>query len=145
MIKGTQVSLIHKTLGYLGLLPFWGLMWMHLTDWPEAYFLLLTYGALITSFLAGTLWMGAMQQERAGQGSGVYAILSNLVMLLSWGLLWLYPLTGMLYLLALLIAALYLIEQIAMAQTYDKSYLRLRGQLTFFACLALICAEMFSI
>lgn len=131
---------IHSILGYLGLIPFIGLSALHISGWQIAYDILISYSALIISFLAGVLWMSSMQAKL----SASYAVLSNLIMLASWAVLWGGQSFGGLYSFSLLFITLYLIEYRTLQPHYPVEFFTLRGRLTLIATISLLAAELFS-
>lgn len=131
---------IHQLLGYLGLIPFIGLSALHIYGWSPAYELLVTYSALIISFLAGVLWMAAMDRNL----SLWLALLSNVVMLASWALLIINPGSGVLYAFTLLLITLLMVEKRQLKAHYPSRFYELRSRLTLIASIALFSAELFS-
>lgn len=131
---------IHTILGYLGLIPFIGLSALHIYQWLPAYELLVTYSALILSFLAGLLWMSAMDTERSIR----LAIASKGIVLASWALLYLNPGHVILYAFSLLFILLYLFETLYLKSLYPSGFFSLRSRLTVITTLSLFSAEMFS-
>lgn len=131
---------IHQVLGLLGLIPFIGLAILNILNWFSAPFLLVSYAALIISFLAGVVWMQAMQAQK----SYWLAIGSNLFMLASWGLLLLAAYgvqQGIFYALACLLLLVYLLEYFTLKTHYPNDFFSLRTWLTLIASISLIITD----
>lgn len=131
---------VHHILGYLGLIPFLGLAVLQLSDdiyAIHAYSLLVHYSALIITFLAGVIWMAGIHFQK----NLWLALFSNIVMLISWLLLWLSP-NGVLYFLTILLLSVYFVEYASLKTHYPESFFTLRTRLTLIASVSLIFAEI---
>ncbi len=129
---------IYQILGHAGLIPFVGLAILAVMDWAPAQSLLVSYGALILTFLGGTVWMLAMQKQLHWS----IAVVSNLTMLLAWVVLVLFlqvPNIGLLAL-AILYSAFVTFENQIMRSHYDDDYFRLRLILTIVAVISMMVA-----
>lgn len=126
----------HQFLGYAGLLPFIILALGSMGASPHARIFLLSYAALIFSFLGGILWGLSVKQSLPAHAS----LVSVSCMLWSW--LWLLmPAYNWFWLAALSFAALWLYEWLLLGRYYDRDFLRLRGQLSLVAALSLVVAN----
>ncbi len=127
---------IYQLLGHAGLIPFVGLAIVAVTGWAPAQSILVNYAALILSFLGGSIWMLAMQKQLHWS----IAIISNLVMLLAWVVLVLFPANIALLALAILFSSLITFENQIMKVHYSEEYFRLRLILTIVAVISLMVA-----
>ena len=127
---------IYQLLGHAGLIPFVGLAIVAVTGWAPAQSILVNYAALILSFLGGSIWMLAMQKQLHWS----IAIISNLVMLLTWVVLVLFPANIALLALAILFSSLITFENQIMKVHYSEEYFRLRLILTIVAVISLMVA-----
>ena len=125
---------IYQVLGHAGLIPFVGLAIIAVMGWAPAQSMLMKYAALILSFLGGTVWMLAMQKQLHWS----IAIISNLVMLLSWVVLMLFPPNIGLLALAILFSSFITFENQIMKPHYDEAYFRMRLVLTIVAVISLM-------
>ena len=131
---------VHLILGYAGLIPFIGLAIMAIAGHDEASYYLLTYAALILSFLGGIVWMATI----AAKKHWGLAVLSNAVMLVAWVAVifsntrWSLPLIGVLML------ALLFIESRYLRQEYTDDFFTLRKYLTIIAAASLFSTAVFS-
>jgi hypothetical protein len=128
---------VHFILGYLGLIPFIGLAGLSWWGWALADMILLSYAALIMSFLAGNVWAYSIEYKLHWS----VALFSNGVMLLSWLALWLHAMPGILYWLAILMMVLIIVEYWQLGDVYESSFLKLRTILSLTAAVSLIVAE----
>jgi hypothetical protein len=131
---------IHLILGYSGLIPFIGLSALTIYGWQPAQFLLLSYAALILSFLGGVVWMATIQAEK----HWLIAVASNLAMLLAWLAVIFrnnpFSLPGV----AALMLGLLWLESEYLQEQYTKAFFILRKHLTFIAALSILCADFFA-
>ncbi len=125
---------IYMILGHAGLIPFVGLAIIAVTGWPPAQSMLMKYAALILTFLGGSVWMLAMQKQLHWS----IAIVSNVVMLLAWVVLMLFPPNIGLLALAILFTSFLTFENQIMKPHYGEDYFRLRVILTIVAVLSLM-------
>ncbi|KUJ71079.1 DUF3429 domain-containing protein [Thiomicrospira sp. WB1] len=134
-----------KPLGYAGLLPFILLslaLW-----WPAPYLpadllaqALLTYSALIFSFLSGLLWFGSfVLGQHSRQQASQMLWLSIVAMPWSWSwFLWNHFAPGLTFLAAgLSYVLLWAYERETLAHIYPQGFFVLRTHLTFAAALSL--------
>lgn len=127
-------------LGSAGLLPFVlgaAGVWFFPLEWADlAATALLTYAAVIVSFLGGIHWGLAMPQARAPRGWLIWGVLPSL---LAWAGLLLNSAWGL-----LLMAASLILCYVVDAQIYRPlklgSWLILRGMLTFVAVVSCLAA-----
>ena len=131
---------VHLMLGYAGLIPFIGLAGAMIYGVKDAEYLLLTYAALILSFLGGIVWMAAMSANKHWS----LAIISNLVMLLAWTSLIFRDISWSLPLIAILMVGLQLLETRYLKDVYSREFLTMRRNLTLIASLSLFSAYLLS-
>ncbi|WP_019894763.1 DUF3429 domain-containing protein [Hydrogenovibrio halophilus] len=139
-----------KPLGYAGLTPFIGLSLML---WLQPAFLnttllaqaLLSYSALIFSFLSGLLWFGSLviglhDQRQASQTLWI----SVVAMLWSWSWFWWAMLApGLVFLAAgLSYLLLWVYEREILAHWYPQGFFALRSRLSLVAAFSLWLAAM---
>lgn len=129
---------IYLMLGHAGLIPFVGLAILAIMDWSPAQPILVKYGALIMTFLGGTVWMLAMEKKLHWS----VAVISNVIMLLAWVVLVLFlPVPNIALLaLAILFSAFVTFENQIMRPHYHEDYFRLRLILTVVAVISLMVA-----
>lgn len=126
----------HRYLGYAGLVPFVVLSLASLADIEHAHFFLLSYAALIFSFLGGILWGQSLQLRLAPHAS----LVSISCMLWAW--LWLLmPGYDWVILAALSFVMLWLYEWFLLRQHVAKGFLQLRGQLSLIAAFCLLISK----
>ena len=129
---------IHSILGYAGLIPFIGLAILTWQGWPNAYFYLLTYAALILSFLGGVVWLATIQSNH----HWLIAVASNVAMLLAWLAVIFHESGWALSLIAATMLAHFIIEKHYLRLAYDEAFFRLRKHLTYIAVLSIISADV---
>ena len=134
------MTVIHKILGYLGLIPFLALSSLAIYGWSYANTLLISYSLLIVTFLAGILWSMTLKYHL----SSWLAIFSNMVMLASWGLMLISDMHGIYYAISILFILVYLVETFTLKDLYPEGFYTLRSQLTLIAVLSLLNAQIFS-
>lgn len=128
----------HSRLGYAGLIPFIGLTALVLQSFPGASYWLLTYAALILSFLGGLLWSGSLNRQVPTH------VLFVSVGVMIWAWVWLllpqfsWYLPG-----SITFVLLWLYERIFLGDTYPREFMRLREWLTGLAALSLFLAGSF--
>lgn len=129
---------LHQLLGYAGLIPFIGLALLTVTGiYPVSSEWLLSYAALIFSFLGGLLWLVSMQYELPKH----VPVVSVSVMLWAWcWMLW--PAFNWFWLAAWSFLGLWLYEKFYLASVLSLAFLRLRGQLSLIAAISLIAAAL---
>ena len=131
---------IYILLGYAGLIPFVGLAALILYGVNTADYLLLSYSALILSFLGGVVWMAALQSSK----HWTLVLFSNLLMLTAWLTLifpdssWSMPVLACLYLLLLWTENQYL------RNYYFPEFFNLRRNLTLIAAFSLFTSATFT-
>ena len=130
---------IHYTLGYAGLIPFIGLSVLTLMDDSVSHFALITYAALIASFLGGTLWMISVKEDLPMH----VAITSNVIMLLSWLLIIFYKVDGIYYLASALFVSVICYERRYIKHLYSPEYLQLRTWLSSIVAVCLVSVAIF--
>lgn len=127
----------HHMLGYAGLIPFYGLAIMSWLGFLYAIDWLLSYAALIFSFLGGLLWYASVVENLPRQ----VVIISVSTMLWAW--FWLLsPTHYWLWLAALSFIGLHLYERKQLSDVYSTELMRLRGHLSYGAALALWLAAL---
>lgn len=127
----------HRYLGYAGLVPFVVLSLAAVADIEHAHFFLLSYAALIFSFLGGILWGHSLQLRLPPHAS----LVSISCMLWAW--LWLLmPGYDWLILAALSFVMLWLYEWFLLKQRIDRDFLKLRGQLSLVAAFSLLLSSL---
>ena len=129
---------LHQLLGYAGLIPFVVLAMLTVTGvYAASIEWLLSYAALIFSFLGGLLWLVSMQYELPKH----VPLVSVSVMLWAWcWLLW--PTFNWFWLAAWSFLSLWLYEKFYLAAVLSPAFLRLRGQLSLIAAISLIAAAL---
>ncbi|MCV6611982.1 MAG: DUF3429 domain-containing protein [Amphritea sp.] len=135
--QSLQLTDTHRTLGIAGLMPFIGLSLVAISG-SELYSLyLLTYAALIFSFLGGVLWFVSLNQQAPGH----LAWISVSVMLWAWS--WLHPqFPAALLLAAASFIGLHLYERYYLAGLYPQAFMTLRSMLTVIASVSLAVAAL---
>ncbi len=129
---------VHHMLGYAGLLPFIGLAAAMVYGVKEAEFLLVTYAALIVSFLGGIVWMVSLSSEK----HRLWAVTSNLAMLLAWVCVILREINVTLPLIAILLLVLQLLESRLLGDVFAQEYRTMRRRLTLIASISLFSAYL---
>ncbi|MDX1347593.1 MAG: DUF3429 domain-containing protein [Thiomicrorhabdus chilensis] len=134
--------MLYKILGYAGLIPFLalaGLSHVALFEW-EAQLVLLSYAAMIFSFLGGVLWGASVISVRDEEPSMGVLWISVVSMLWAWGWLlgafW-WPEFNFLWLASVSFLLLWFYETHAMAKTFPFFFVRLRRDLSWVAALSL--------
>ena len=129
---------LHQLLGYGGLIPFVGLAIINMTGaFPNSSEWLLTYTALIFSFLGGLLWLVSMQYQLPNH----VPLVSVSMMLWAWcWLLW--PDINWFWFAAWSFLSLWLYEKFYLSMVYSPDFLRLRGQLSLTAALSLMATAL---
>lgn len=126
----------HRYLGYGGLIPFVILGLASLADISHARWFLLSYAALIFSFLGGILWGQSLIKKMP-----VHCSLVSVSCML-WAWLWLLlPAYNWLWLAALSFVTLWLYEWLLLRPQLDPAFIRMRGQLSSIAALSLVLAN----
>ena len=119
--------------GYAGLTPFIGLSLMALSGYPNAEHWLLSYAALIFSFLGGILWQASLKDDLPAH---VTAIALGAML---WAWLWLLiPFTYWHSVAALSFIGLWLYERRYLQGSYIQGFLQLRCQLSTGAAASLM-------
>ena len=140
LVIGEPMQKVHLILGYAGLIPFIGLAILAIAGYEEASYFLLTYAALILSFLGGIVWMATIAAKKHWS----LAVVSNVVMLIAWVAVivsntsWSLPLIG-----ALMLGLLF-IESRHLRSEYTDDFFRLRKYLTFIAAASLFSTAAFA-
>ena len=135
-----NIQPVHYVLGYAGLIPFIGLAAMQIAGWSMAQLLLLSYAALILSFLGGTIWTATLVYRLHWQ----VALFSNIMMLMSWLALAFHHVPGVLTWVATLLALLMFYEFWKLGSHYRLGLMKMRLILTLVAASSLISASLFS-
>jgi len=127
----------HRYLGYAGLIPFIVLSLASLADIQHAHFFLLSYAALIFSFLGGILWGCSLQLRLTPHVSlvSISCMLWAWLWLLMPGYDWLIPA-------ALSFVLLWLYEWFLLKQRMNRDFLKLRGQLSLVAAFSLLLSSL---
>lgn len=135
---GSSPSLLARQLGYAGLLPFLGAATASWVGGPElqpiAAMVLLTYAAVIVSFLGGIHWGWAMAHP--GQGSSTALAWGVTPSLVAWTALLMPSSTGGLWLSAAALALCWAVDRPLYRQRGLAAWLPLRTQLS---TVALLC------
>lgn len=132
------MSRLHTLLGYGGLLPFILLSLLIVSGYSAATGWLMTYVALIFSFLGGLLWVASIKVPLPNH----VAVISVASMLWAWCWL-LFPAVNWFWWAAWSFLGLWLYEKRFIAEFYGVTFMRLRLQLTLIAALSLILAALF--
>ena len=132
------MSRLYQLLGYGGLIPFVGLALLTVTGvYPASSEWLLSYAALIFSFLGGMLWLVSMQYQLPKH----VPLVSVSLMLWAWcWLLW--PAFNWFWLAAWSFLGLWLYEKYCLSMVFSPAFVRLRGQLSLIAALSLMAAAL---
>jgi hypothetical protein len=126
-----------RFLGFFGLIPFILLAVADLGGSHHAAIFLISYAALIFSFLGGLLWGQGLTKPMPLHSS----LVSVSAMLWAW--VWLLmPGYNWFWLAALSFIALWLYEWLLLRRWIDPAFLRLRGQLSFVAAVCLLIAAI---
>lgn len=135
MLQTNPINSTHRLFGYSGLIPFLALP-LTIAMYGNQYDLwLISYAALIFSFLGGILWMASLQVELPKHTLWV----SILVML--WGWCWvLFPAVFNLQMAGLSFLLLWLYEKSFLTKAYSPSFWKLRTDLTAIAGSALFAS-----
>ncbi|SEG09985.1 DUF3429 domain-containing protein [Marinobacterium lutimaris] len=129
----------HSRLGYAGLIPFIGLSALALQSFPGASYWLLTYAALILSFLGGLLWCASLNRQVP-----THALFVSVGVMI-WAWVWLLMPQFSWYLPgAITFVLLWLYERIYLSDAYPREFMRLREWLTGLAALSLFLAGSFA-
>jgi hypothetical protein len=139
-----------KPLGYAGLLPFALLclaLWWPPGSLPSDFLTLalLSYSALIFSFLSGLLWFGSFVLGQHSRQQATQALwISIVAMLWSWSwFLWGHFAPGLTFLAAgLSFVLLWTYERETLAHIYPRGFFALRTHLTFGAAFSLWLAGL---
>lgn len=135
-----KIQRVHYLLGYLGLIPFVGLAALQVAGVVNSNIYLLSYSALILSFLGGTLWSSSITLKL----DWPVAVVSNLVVLFAWAALVFHQTPAVLGLMALLLIGLLVFEHIQLGRLYHSSLMRLRNILTIGSSASLVYAALFA-
>lgn len=136
MFQTKQIDNTHKVFGYSGLIPFLALPVGVALFGPPYNTWLISYAALIFSFLGGVLWMASLQQDSPKHTSWV----SIIVMLWAWCWL-LFPFAFNFHITGLSFFLLWLYEKSFLTHTYSSSFWQLRTHLSAIAGSALILGD----
>lgn len=130
----------HRLLGYAGLIPFIGLALLSFSDaYPASHQWLLSYAALIMSFLGGLMWHASLQHQLPRHVSIVS------VMLMLWAWCWLlFPNVNWFWWAAWSFLAVWLYEKRYLSAVYSPAFMRLRAQLSLVAAFSLIATALLS-
>lgn len=134
--------MLYRLLGYAGLIPFLGLAVLSqvtVLDW-DVQLVLLSYAAMIYSFLGGVLWGAAVVSGRHEKGGHSLLWVSVISMLWSWGWLlgtFLWPEFNFLWLASGSFLLLWLYETRVMNGVFPELFMRLRRNLSWVAALSL--------
>ncbi len=132
-----MITKSHRILGYAGLLPFLGLAVMSWLGYLYAIDWLLSYAALIFSFLGGLIWYVSSVEKLPRH----VLIVSISTMLWAWCWL-LSPTHYWLWLAALSFIGLHLYERQQFHEIYSAELMRLRAHLSYGAAFFLWLAAM---
>ena len=129
---------IHPLLGYGGLLPFIGLAILVVSGYQAASGWLISYAALILSFLGGLLWLASVKARLPAH----VAMVSVVLMLWAWCWL-LFPAINWFWWAAWSFLSLWLYEKRYIADFYGAELMRLRLHLSLIAAFSLMLAALF--
>mgnify|MGYP001077547725 CR=1 FL=1 len=130
----------HYVLGYAGLIPFVGLSVLVALDTPMAEGWLLSYAALIFSFLGGVQWMATLKADDTNNLT-LKQVVSVSVMLWAW--LWLIvPQVDWFIWAGLSFWLLWVYERVTLMAFYSTAFMQMRRNLSFVAGLSLISAGL---
>lgn len=133
MFQAKQIDNEHRVFGYSGLIPFVTLpIAIALIGTPYSTWLM-SYAALIFTFLGGVLWMASLQEGSPKHISWV----SIIVMLWAWCWL-LFPYAFTFHITGLSFFLLWLYEKSFLTKIYSSSFWQLRTHLSAIAGSALI-------
>lgn len=137
-----QTTPIIKTLTYMGALPFYLALLLYLTDQiflgVESVNWFLSYGLVILSFMAGTLWGQVIRSDDKGSCTTMaIVVISNFITLVAWVIFLLAQLSTAIVLITLGFIALYVAEVFLLKSNKQPSYyLSLRLKVTSLVVLA---------
>lgn len=130
-----ELSFWHRFGSYTGLIPFFGLSLMTIAGFSFAPAALISYAALIFSFLAGIIWFASLKHPEQ-----VHITLISLAAML-WSWCWiLFPNIDWSGAAALSFALLWLYERKTLSDDYGDQFMTLRQWLSSGAALSLILA-----
>ena len=132
------LSTWHRWGGYTGLIPFAGLSLISIAGYNWAQPALISYAALIFSFLCGIVWFVSLKRPQVGH----LAIVALGGMLWSWCWI-LFPAINWSGIAGLSFALLWFYERRFLSQDYGAVFIKLRLQLSSGAALSLLAAFMF--
>lgn len=132
------MSRLHTLLGYGGLIPFIALSILTVSGYSAAAGWLISYAALIFSFLGGLLWVASIKVPLPRQ----VAVVSVVLMLWAWCWL-LFPAVNWFWWAAWSFLGLWLYEKRFVADFYGAGLLHLRLQLSLIAALSLLLTALF--
>lgn len=131
------LSVWHRWGGYTGLIPFIGLSALSIAGYERAQPALISYAALIFSFLCGVIWFVSLRRPQTGH----IALVALGGMLWSWCWL-LFPSIDWSGIAGLSFALLWLYERATLRQDYGEAFLKLRLQLSSGAAISLLLAYL---
>lgn len=141
MGKGHRVLAIVLT--YLGTLPFWLLIVVSfIAPQFEAQRAFLAYGAIIASFMAGTLWRSALN----GRAGVFVTLFSNVLALVAFATLLIGSITIVLLAQMILFGLLLVVDASTIVEDDDlRWYLKLRGSVTLVVLFAYCTMTLYSV
>ncbi|WP_415901651.1 DUF3429 domain-containing protein [Neptuniibacter sp. QD29_5] len=132
------LSNTHRLFGYFGLIPFVGLAILSVEKGAPFDEWLLSYAALIYSFLGGVIWFASMAIGTAKHQTWVA------IMAMLWAWSWLvYPLPHTLFVAGVSFFVLWLYEMRSLVSIYPKIFWKLRSHLSIVAGTSLIISGLF--
>lgn len=140
LVIGEPMQKVHIILGYAGLIPFVGLSILAISGYEDAEYLLLTYAALILSFLGGIVWMATITANKHWS----LAVLSNAVMLIAWAAVVFGDSIWALAVIAVVMLGLLFIESRYLRSDYADDFFKLRKHLTVIAAFSILCTVVFA-
>lgn len=126
------MSRLHYVLGYGGLVGFIGLTALIWLDWSTASGWMLSYSALIVSFLGGMLW----QQSLISQTQQHVPVVAIILMLWPWLAIMLFP-ERWLILAAITLLLIWRYERRFLSEHYPAEFMQMRGILSISAAILL--------
>ena len=140
---GKRHRVLAIVLTYLGTLPFWLLIVVSLiAPQFEAQRAFLAYGAIIASFMAGTLWRSALN----GRAGVFVTLFSNVLALFAFATLLIGSITIVLLAQMILFGILLVVDASTIVEDDDlRWYLKLRGSVTLVVLFAYCTMTLYSV
>ena len=142
------MTFVHSLLGYAGLIPFVMLPVLFALGYLSTQAWLLSYAALIFSFLGGVQWMATLNSQSNTQNNSPTASQSTLkqwvsVSTMLWAWLWLIvPQVDWLLWAGLSFWAIWLYERVVFKTLFSTDFMQMRRNLSLVAGFSLIAANL---